>query len=347
MNKMILTLMTVAVTTMSFGANAQTMMDATTLDMPTKTEVDATVATSSSEDLSVPVMNKPAAVSVLDTQAVTEVIDNARVDIASDVEVIGAGETATKVVVDAPVADTKTMDINTTVSTNDHPLCMTTHTPRADVDAASNVRVKAPKMIPLSVELADQLSIRGFENIKADGPIGYLTVNDQGQVFFEGQDLSNNVSNLCNSGATIAPVNPNAMKPVMDEKAPDGAAYQDIPGQSSGFKMQPIVDGPSYKTPPKPKKPAPKKVEATVETKVEEKTDVEVESTVQEDVTETVEEVVPMADKVTVDAAIEASEPVDAEAETTSETSVDTSSDGSSIMFDGAVEEVLGTPKSE
>ncbi len=372
MKKMILSLMTVALATASYTANAQSYNDATLSDRTSKvaasTKIDAN-ANLEANDISVPVMNKPKAVSVLNTQSVTNVVDNARVDISSDTNmgnqvdlpvpnvnapnmasdvmierstttaVIGSNTSADLMMGTEPM-EQKTMGMTSDMKHNDHPLCVASHTPRADVmtDNSTSTRVMAPKMIPLTVELANQLSIRGFENIQADGPIGFLTVNDQGNVFFEGQDLSGNVGRLCTSGEMIAPVNASAMKPVMDERAPDGSKYNAMPGQG-GFKMQPIVDGPSYKTPPKRKKTVAKKVETKVEAKA-------VPLLVKEEVTTTVttdiDDTVPMADKKTVDAAVEASEPVEIKSEK-STTTVITDESGASIMFDGAVEEVLGT----
>lgn len=137
--------------------------------------------------------------------------------------------------------------------------------------------VSPPSMIPLSVELADALGIKGFENIKADGPIGFITRDASGRVMFEGKDLTGNVQTLCASGQPIpAPGMPGAATSAM---APDGSAYSAMPGQK-GFRMQPIVDGPNYKYPPKRKKAAaPKSVEVKEETLAPVETDkVKVES---------------------------------------------------------------------
>lgn len=168
----------------------------------------------------------------------------------------------------APVMPTQTMPVTQAAAdTSGNPLCAAVHTPSADVAAApAPVKVGTPKMIPLSVDLAGALGIQGFQNIVSEGPIGFITVNDQGRVFFEGQDLSTNVANMCASGNI--PAVPAAIKqPMMGNVAPDGSQYAAagaLPGQT-GFRMQPIVDGPSYKTPPKRKKAAPKKAEVKKE----------------------------------------------------------------------------------
>lgn len=146
------------------------------------------------------------------------------------------------------------------------------HTPAADVAAAGAApAVNPPRTIPLSVEMASALNIKGFEHIKSEGPIGFITVDQGGRVWFEGKELTQNAQNLCASGNVPAPGSASAAA-----RAPDGSAYSAMPGQaglqtasSAGVqtygtgtsRMQPIVDGPSYKTPPKRKKAAPKKVE--------------------------------------------------------------------------------------
>lgn len=147
---------------------------------------------------------------------------------------------------------------------------------------AQQPAVNPPRMIPLSVELADALGIKGFENIKADGPIGFITRDDSGRVMFEGKDLTSNVQTLCASGQPIPAPGMNGTQmasaaPSM-AMAPDGSAYSGMPGQK-GWRMQPIVDGPSYKYPPKKKRAAPKKEEVKEETLAPVETDkVKVES---------------------------------------------------------------------
>lgn len=166
----------------------------------------------------------------------------------------------------APTMATQTMPVTQApVDNSGNPLCATVHTPAANVTAGQPVAVSTPKMIPLSVNLAKALGIQGFENIVSEGPIGFVTVNDQGKVFFEGQDLSTNVANMCASGNVPAVGTASASAAPVIGSAPDGAAYAaGLPGQS-GYRMQPIVDGPSYKTPPKRKKAAPKKAEVKKE----------------------------------------------------------------------------------
>lgn len=188
--------------------------------------------------------------------------------------ILGAGATGVAdnaapaaAVAPAPTMSMQAMPVTTTsgAENSNNPLCGIAHTPSADVTAQpAQPVVQTPKMIPLSVDLAGALGIKGFENIVSEGPIGFVTINDQGKVFFEGKDLSTNVANMCASG-NIPPVPTDIKEPMTAEKAPDGSSYSSgLPGQT-GFRMQPIIDGPSYKYPPKKKKAAPKKEAVTKE----------------------------------------------------------------------------------
>lgn len=169
-----------------------------------------------------------------------------------------------------------------------NPLCAAVmaapHVPAADVAAAGAApAVNPPRTIPLSVDLAGALGIQGFQNIVSEGPIGFITVDQGGRVWFEGRELTQNAQNLCASG------NVPAAGVASPARAPDGSTYSSMPGQGgmrasnasgvatagTGFsRMQPIVDGPKYKTPPKKKavKKAAPKPKAAEDDKVTEET---------------------------------------------------------------------------